>query len=93
MAKRELPPSRELRLEDGAAQGFAEHVALSIYSGGTTELLQGIVGIELTIESQRANAARSIALLLKRQLTVEGYLVVSDIDECLETFLEEELMG
>lgn len=87
----ELPPSREVRLEDGVTEGFAEHVALSIYSGSTKELIDGICSIELTIEAKRANAARGLALALRNKLLVEGYLVISDIDHALEDFLEAEV--
>lgn len=86
----ELPPSREVRLQDGVTEGYAEEVALSIYSGSTTELMDGIASIELTIEGKRANAARTIAKLLRDKLLVDGYIVVSDIDNLLEDFLEQE---
>lgn len=86
-----VPSSREVRLEDGITDGYAEHVALSIYSGSTKELLDGITSIELTIEARRANAARSIAKILRDKLMVDGYLVISDIDHALMEFLEAEL--
>lgn len=88
---KKLPPSREVRFEDGITHGFAETVGMSIYQGSTDELLNGIAAIELTIEARRASAARSIALILTKKLALEGYIVVSDIDDALEDFLEAEL--
>lgn len=87
----ELPPSREVRLEDGVTHGFSEAVAMTIYSGGTQDLLKGMAAIELTIESQRANAARELARRVMARLTVDGYIVVSDIEQVLEAFLEDEV--
>lgn len=86
-----VPESREVRLEGGVSQGFAEDVALRIYQGSAGEMLNGIIAIELTIESKRANAARSLATLLRIKLAEEGYIVTSDIDDALESFLESEL--
>lgn len=91
MAK--LPASREVRFEDGITHGFAEMVGMSIYSGSTDELIHGITAIELTIEGQRANAARSLAFVLSQKLRLEGYIVITDIDDALESFLESELDG
>lgn len=87
----DIPPSREIRLQDGVTEGFAEHVALSIYSGSTKELLDGITAIELTIEARRANAARGVALAVRNKLMADGYLVQLDIENILEDFLENEL--
>lgn len=92
MAQPEIPPSREVRLEDGITHDFSEHVALSIYSGGSSELLEGISAIELTIEAERAGAARRLARLLKDRLLFDGYIVVSSIDDTLESFLESEVV-
>lgn len=86
-----LPPSREVRFEDGITQGFAETVAFRIYQGNTDELLHGIAAIELTIESRRANAARTLASVLRVKLAEGGYIVTSDIDDALEDFLQAEL--
>lgn len=86
----QLPPSRELRFEDGITEGFAESVAFRIHQGGTGELMNGIAAIELTIESRRADAARTLAFILGQKLKLEGYIVVSDIDDALENFLENE---
>lgn len=85
------PPSREVRFEDGITHGFAETVAFSIHQGGTNELIDGIAAIDLTIESRRANAARSLAAALRVKLAEVGYIVVSDIDDTLELFLEGEM--
>lgn len=93
MAKQEhLPPSREVRFEDGVTEGFAESVAFKIHQGGTEELLDGIAAIELTIESRRAHAARGLATALRVKLAEVGYIVTSDIDDTLEQFLESELV-
>lgn len=86
----ELPASREVRLQDGVTEGFAEHVGLKIYTGSTRQLLEGIVSIELTIEARRANAARTLAMLVRNKLIADGYLVETDIDHILEDFLEAE---
>lgn len=86
-----LPPSREVRFEDGITHGFAEMISLSIYHGSTDELIDGIAAIDLTIEAKRADAARSLAFVLSQKLKLDGYIVVSDIDEALEDFLESEV--
>lgn len=86
-----VPPSREVRFEDGVTQGFAETVALRIYQGSTDELLDGVTAIELTIEARRADAARTLAALLRVKLAEEGYIVASDIDDTLYNFLEAEI--
>lgn len=75
-------------MQDGVTEGFAETVGLSIYQGSSNELIHGIAAIELTIEGQRANAARGLAVALRKKLAAEGYIVVSDIDDALEDFLE-----
>lgn len=79
-------------MEDGITYGFSEHVAMTIYSGGTTELLNGIAAIELTMEERRADAARELARLVKLHLGNQGYLVASDVDHLLEEFLEAEVI-
>lgn len=88
---KKLPPSREVRFSEGVTEGFAESVAMSIYQGSSTELMHGIAAIELTIESRRANAARTLAFTLGQKLKLEGYIVTSDIDDALEDFLESEM--
>lgn len=85
------PPSKEVRMQGGVTEGFAEYVALSIYQGASNELIDGIAAIELTIESQRANAARTLAFTLGQKLRLDGYIVITDIDDALEAFLESEL--
>ena len=87
----DVPPSREVRLQDGVTEGFAENVALKIYQGSAGELIEGITAIELTIESKRAGAARELAELLHVKLIKDGYLVASSIDKTLEDFLESEV--
>lgn len=82
------PPSREVRMQGGITEGFAETVGLSIYQGSSNELIHGIAAIELTIEAQRAKSARGLAVALRRKLSEDGYIVVSDIDDALEDFLE-----
>lgn len=88
-----LPPSREVRFEEGVTEGFAESVAFRIHQGGTGELMDGIAAIELTIQSRRANAARGLATALRVKLAEVGYIVISDIDDTLEQFLEGEILG
>lgn len=85
------PPSREVRMSSGVTQGFAEMVGLSIYQGSSNELIHGITAIELTIEAQRAKSARGLAVALRKKLAEDGYIVISDIDDVLENFLELEL--
>lgn len=75
-------------MQGGITEGFAETVGLSIYQGSSNELIHGIAAIELTIEAQRAKSARGLAVALRRKLSEEGYIVVSDIDDALEDFLE-----
>lgn len=87
---KKLTPSREVRMQGGVTEGFAETVGLSIYQGSSNELIHGIAAIELTIEGQRANAARSLAFVLSQKLRLEGYVVITDIDDALTNFLESE---
>lgn len=86
-----IPPSREVRISDGVTHGFAEAVGLSIYQGSSNELMHGITAIELTIEARRADAARMLAFVLSQKLRLEGYIVITDIDDALEEFLESEV--
>lgn len=88
-----IPPSREVRMAGGVTEGFAEHVALSIYQGSSGELADGIIAIELTIEAQRASAVRGLATALRVKLAEAGYIVTSDIDDVLEDFLETESLN
>ncbi len=86
----DVPPSQEVRLADGVADGFAETVAMKIHYGSTRDLKEGAVAIEFTLEERRANAARTVARLVTEKLILEGYIVASDVTHILENFLEAE---
>lgn len=89
----ELPPSREVRLAEGVLIGHEERIAFDIYTGDAGTLASSMVKLELVIELREARAIQAFAALIRRKLTEDGYIVVSDIDECQAKYHEERLLG
>lgn len=88
-----LPPSREVRLADGALHGDLEQIAFDIYTGDAGSLANAMVKLELTVELKRSHAVEGFKRLLRRKLETDGYIVVSDLDRVAEEWHEAEVIG
>lgn len=84
------PPSREVRWADGLAEGQLEQIAFQLHSTDTSGLVKSLVSLELVVELKRAQAVQELVVLLKQKLALDGYMVVSSIDETAEQWYERE---
>jgi hypothetical protein len=93
MAKKHLPPSREVRLADGTLHGDAERIAWSIYTGDAGTLGRSIERLDLVIELQRSKAVEAFKHLLRQKLVADGYIVVDDLDRIANAWHAAETEG
>lgn len=91
--KNTVPPSREVRLEDGVLFGDVERIAFSIYTGDAGTLANSMVELELIVELQRSKAIEAFKTLLRRKLAEDGYIVPADLDRVGEQWHEADVMG
>jgi len=80
-------------MTDKPINGQAERVAFDIYSGDASDLSRQVVRLELVMGHDRSRAVDAFAALLRNKLLVEGYLVISDIDNAAEDWHEEDVLN
>lgn len=86
-----VPPSREVRLQDGVTHGDAERIAFQIYSGSAGDLAHSIVELELTMEFRKSRAVQAFADLVRAKLLEDGYIVLDDITKIERAWHESEV--
>lgn len=91
--KNELPPSREVRIRENSPITDVEQVAFSIYTGDAGNLAANMIRLELLMESKQAKALDALAVILKQKLIKDGYIVISDIDEGVKHWHEDDVLG
>jgi len=91
--KHDIPPSREVRLEDGVLHGDIERIAFDIYTGDAGSLANAMAELELVVELKRSKAVEGFKTLLRRKLTEDGYIVVDDLDRVAQQWHEREVNG
>lgn len=87
-----LPPSREVRMQDGVLVGEAETIAYGIYNGDTGSLADSIVALELTIQHKRSKAVEGFVSILRQQL-LHGYISTDGLEATLNAWHAGELFG
>jgi len=88
-----VPPSREVRIKEGAPVGDLERIAFGIYTGDAGELGASLVKLELVMESRESKALDALSVILKQKLVKDGYIVISDVDEGVRQWHEDDILG
>jgi len=93
MAETTLPPSREVRLQDGVLHGELEAIAFCLHTGDTGSLARSIDALELIDEKRRTQAVENAVEMILGQLTLTGHLSAMDIRKQQQEWYQRDILG